>query len=158
MGPLGAGVERSPVKSRYRIRTIHIGLAAEPGAKYASSPAEAAVVLRAIIDTQDADQEHFVLLALSNQNRLNGFKVVASGAMSACLVDPRIVYRVALLLGSSAIIVGHNHSSSLEPSREDIALSRKLKAGGDLLDLPLKDSLVLTPDGRYTSLLERGVI
>jgi len=45
-------------------------------------------VARAIYQTLDADKEHFLLLAMNNKNRVNGFKVVSTGSLTASLVHP----------------------------------------------------------------------
>jgi DNA repair protein RadC len=72
---------------RYALKTFKLTLrACEPGATVDSSNA-AVPVLRQILSRLDTDQEHFILLALSTQLRITGFKVVASGGMEGIVVD-----------------------------------------------------------------------
>jgi DNA repair protein RadC len=83
--------------ARYAVKTIKVSLrVAEPCTGHANNPADAVAILRPIFDALDADQEHAVLLALSNQNQVTGYKTISSGASNASLIDPRIVFRAAL--------------------------------------------------------------
>ena len=129
---------------RYRLKTFSVALrACEPGAKV-DSPKAAVPVLRQILSQLDADQEHFILLALSTQLHVTGYKVVSSGGMASTFVDSRILFRSALLLGAASILLAHNHPSGVStPSPEDRALTRRLVAGGQLLDLEVRDHLIV---------------
>lgn len=129
---------------RYRLTTFRVALrACEPGAKI-DSPKAAVPVLRHLLSRLDADQEHFILLALDTQLSITGYKIVSSGGMSSTTVDARIVFRSALLLGAASIILAHNHpSGSSTPSAEDRALTKRLVAADDALELPVLDHLIL---------------
>ncbi len=125
----------------------------------ASSPAEAAEILRDIFEGLDADREHFVILALTSTNRATGFKVISTGATNASLADPRTLFRDAIALGAASLILAHNHpSGDPTPSREDIALTRKLVDGGRLLDIKIHDHIILGGDATVVSLAERGIL
>jgi proteasome lid subunit RPN8/RPN11 len=66
---------------------------------------------------------------------------------------------VVLLHNAAAVIFCHNHpSGNPEPSHEDIAITRKLVEAGVLLDIPVRDHLVVVPDGSFTSFARRGLI
>ena len=132
---------------RYRLKTFSVSLrASEPGAKV-DSPKAAVPVLRQILSQLDADQEHFILLALSTQLHITGFKIVSSGGLASTTVDARVVFRSALLLGAASVLVAHNHPSGVAvPSPEDRALTRQLVAGGKFLDLHVRDHLILGRD------------
>lgn len=53
----------------------------------------------------------------------------------------------------------HNHpSGNLEPSSADVNVTRQLKGAGDVLMIPVVDSLVVGFVGRYTSLSEQGLM
>ena len=140
---------------RYSLKTFKLSVrACEPGAKV-DSPKAAVPVLRQILAQLDADQEHFILLALSTQLHVTGYKVVSSGRMASTLVDSRILFRSALLLGAASILLAHNHPSGVAtPSAEDRALTRRLVACGDMLDLRVLDHLILGRD--VYSFAERG--
>ena len=132
---------------RHTLKTFRLTLrTCEPGAKVDSTSA-AVPVLRQILTRLDADQEHFVLLALDTKLKVTGFKVVSSGSMAGVVVDRRVLFRAALLLGVTSVIVAHNHpSGDCMPSQEHRALTQQLVAAGRMLDLPVHDHLVLKRD------------
>ena len=55
--------------------------------------------------------EHFNILLLNRANHCIGFSHIASGGVSACTVDPKIVFATALKANAVAIIAAHNHPS-----------------------------------------------
>ena len=63
----------------YRLKTFCVQFVAEPAEFPIGSPCRSSTdvdfVARSIFQTLDADKEHFVLLAMNNKNRVNGFKV-----------------------------------------------------------------------------------
>jgi DNA repair protein RadC len=97
-------------------------------------------------------QERFALLMLNIRNHFIGKRVVSIGTQTETLANPREIFGEALRCRAVRIIVAHNHpSGSVEPSPEDIALTRQLIEGGKLLDLPVLDHLILG-DGKFRSL------
>jgi len=116
-------------------------------------------VARAVYQNLDADKEHFLLLALNNKNRLNGFKVISTGSLTASLVHPREVWRAALHLCAAAVIFVHNHpSGDPAPSLEDQEITRRLKETADLLGIRLLDHIVLGGQDRFFSFNDRGLL
>ncbi len=108
------------------------------------TPGEAYEILKAIFQTLDDDQEHFVLLVLNVANDVTGFKLISSGAQDSTVADSKIVFRNALFLGARSIIVAHNHpSGNPRPSSHDISTTRQLVLGGQLIDIPVLDHLIL---------------
>jgi DNA repair protein RadC len=92
----------------------------------------------------DADQEHFVLLALDTKKRITGYKVISTGTLNSSLVHPRDVFRAAILLGAASFIVAHNHpSNDTTPSEEDLQVTRRLEEAGKLMGIPLVDQIIL---------------
>jgi DNA repair protein RadC len=113
---------------------------------------------RAIYETLDADKEHFVLLAMNNKNRVNGFKVISTGSLTASLVHPREVWRAALHLCAAAVVFVHNHrAGDPAPSPEDQEITRRLKETGDTLGIRVLDHVVLGSD-RFFSFSDQGLI
>lgn len=121
------------------------------------TPADAARLACELL--QDFDREAFLVLALSTASRVVGAHVAHLGSLDASIACGREVFRFAILCNAKSIIVSHNHpSGNLEPSRDDIQVSKQLKAAGEALSIPLLDSLVIGFDGRFTSLAERGLL
>lgn len=103
------------------------------------------------------DREHFVVVLLATSHRVIGIHTCHIGTLSASLVRIADVFKVAILGNAASIIVAHNHpSGNVEPSREDIALTRRLVEAGRLFDMPVHDSIIVSANGDYTSLAERG--
>jgi DNA repair protein RadC len=143
---------------RRKIRTIHVWrkrafTAPNHGASEVTTPAEAYEVFRAIYAGLDDDQEHFVMLVLDAASRVEGFKVIASGAQDGVEVACKYVFHSALLLGAHHIVVAHNHpSGSLMPSPADIELTSRLVTAGRVLEIPLLDHFILGRGQEHLSL------
>ena len=146
----------------YRLKTYRVQFVAEPQEFPAGSACRSSDdvqrVARAIYDTLDADKEHFVLLALNNKNRVNGFKVISTGSLTASLVHPREVWRAALHLCAAGVVFVHNHpSGDPAPSPEDIDITRRLKETADVLGIRVLDHVVLGQE-RFFSFNDRGLL
>lgn len=95
--------------------------------------------------------EQFKIVLLDRSNSCLGISDISSGGLSACFVDPRIVFATVLKARASSVILAHNHPScNLKPSQADIELTKKLKAGGALLDVLVLDHLIVTPFSYYS--------
>lgn len=100
--------------------------------------------------------EQFKILLLDRRHTCLGVSDIATGGITGCVVDPRIVFATALKTKASALILAHNHpSGNLKPSEADIALTRKLRQGGKLLDISVIDHLIVTPHN-YCSFADDG--
>jgi DNA repair protein RadC len=118
----------------------------------ARKPFDVNEVLKTIFATLDDNQEHMILLILNLAQEIKGYKVIASGGQEHTYVDAKILFRNALLLGASGIILAHNHpSNDPEPSAYDVELTQTLVQGGKLLNLDVLDHIVYTTRG-YTSI------
>ena len=120
------------------------------------TPADVAAVLQEYF--RDRDREEFLVCLLDMANTLIGIACVSVGGLAASIVEPRQVFKVAILANAAAVILAHNHpSGNPEPSREDIRVTRNLVEAGKLMGLPIHDHLIITDCG-YTSLAERGLL
>ena len=126
------------------------------------SPADAAVVLAEYFS--DRDREEFVVVFLDTANTLTGLHVASVGGLAASIVEPRQVFKAAVLANAAALLLAHNHpSGNPEPSREDVAVTRQLVEAGKVMGIPVHDHIILTDLGddgspSYTSLAERGLV
>jgi DNA repair protein RadC len=145
----------------YSIPGFRIALVREPGVTLAERPqlraaAQAAPVLSQYIG--ETDREVFAVALLTVRHRVIGLHTVSVGCLTSSLVHPREVFKPAILAGSAALVLAHNHpSGDPEPSAEDFALTRRLAAAGVLLGIEVLDHLVLGEGGRFVSLRDRGV-
>ena len=116
------------------------------------SPAAAAAVLSQ--DLMWQPQERFAVLLLDVKNRLLGTRIITIGTATETLASPRDIFREVIRQGATRVIVAHNHpSGSVEPSLQDIDLTRQLLTGAQFLGIPLLDHLILG-DGNHQSLRE----
>ena len=102
--------------------------------------------------------EQFKILLLDRRHTCLGVSDIATGGITGCLVDPRIIFATALKTRASSLILAHNHpSGTLKPSEADLDLTRKLMQGGKLLEISVIDHLIVTPH-RYCSLADDGLM
>lgn len=102
--------------------------------------------------------EQFYILLLNRGNKVIGMTEISSGGFSGTVVDPKLVFGIALKSCASGIILAHNHpSSNLKPSQSDLILTRRLVEAGKLLDLQILDHIILTKRG-YFSFGDEGLL
>lgn len=141
----------------FTTRLVREGTFHFPTREQVRSPADVAAVLSAYFDSRD--REEFVACFLDTANTLTGLHVASVGGLAVSIVEPRQVFKAAVLANASALVVAHNHpSGNPEPSREDVAVTKQLVEAGRVMGIPVHDHLILTEGGRYTSLAERGLI
>ena len=131
----------------------------EPGESFAVDPiCEAAEAFRHFQSIQAMPQEVFAVMSLNGANKPIKTRWVTVGLLDCNQVHPREVFADPLMDRAAAIIVAHNHpSGTLEPSAEDLALTRRLQRAGELLGIKVLDHLILGPDG-YASMRQLGHI
>jgi DNA repair protein RadC len=109
-------------------------------------------------DLQDEAVEKFVGIFLNQRNRVLAVIVLFSGGTSESVVDPKVVFKTALDLGASGIIIAHNHpSGDPNPSAEDKAITNKLASGARFLDMRILDHLIIGFD-KYFSMADEGIM
>ena len=111
-------------------------------------------------EISDKPVEEFWVVLLNRKNRVIGRECVARGGVSAVLVDMRMLLKPAISRLASSIILCHNHpSGTASPSGEDRALTRRVAAAVELLDIKLIDHVIITSDAdQYFSFADRGEI
>ncbi len=118
---------------------------------------------QALIDYLHIDMAHLTVervrvLYLNAQNMLIHDEHVGDGSIDEAAIHPREVIRRALDLGSTALILVHNHpSGSPEPSRADIQITNKIAEAGRLLGIVVHDHVIIGREG-HVSLKAKGLI
>jgi len=103
--------------------------------------------------------ESFYLLALNRANKPLGIKRLSQGGLNATIIDTRIVFSILLKGLASSFIIAHNHPScNLAPSEADKAITKRLQAVGDVVDIKMLDHLILSPQGKYYSFADNGLL
>lgn len=93
-------------------------------------------------------------LYLNSRYQVVHDEVISVGSLTANIVHPREVFRPAIEHGAVAIIIAHNHPSGcLEPTAEDLIVTRQLQDGGKMLGIDLLDHLIITKD-KFAKIME----
>ena len=101
--------------------------------------------------------EDFWIIYLNNSNKVISKSQLSKGGITGTLVDIRIVFKTALEMGATALILCHNHpSGTLIPSDADRQITRKLKLAGDSLEIKVLDHLIVT-ETSYFSFADEGI-
>jgi len=101
--------------------------------------------------------EEFWIIYMNNSNKVIAKSQLSKGGITGTLVDVRIVFKTALEMGATALILCHNHpSGTLIPSDADKHITRKLKLAGDSLEIKVLDHLIVT-ETSYFSFADEGI-
>lgn len=104
----------------------------------------------------DMRQEHFVIIYLNQKQVVLKTECVSNGGVTHSIADPKVIFRNAISLGATAIVMAHNHPSGIPtPSPDDRTLTKKFIAAGKLLDIKIIDHIIIG-EGRYYSFLDSG--
>ncbi|MBL7709850.1 MAG: JAB domain-containing protein [Chitinophagaceae bacterium] len=102
--------------------------------------------------------EEFKVLFLNRANKVLGVMDIASGGITGCVADPRIILAAAVKANAVNIVMAHNHpSGSIKPSRADEQLTQKIKEAARWMDITVLDHLIIT-DGEYYSFADEGLL
>jgi len=106
----------------------------------------------------DKRYEHIWVIYLDRKNKILHKELISTGGITNTVLDPNRLFRTALEMYATGIILCHNHpSGSLTPSKEDIGLTQKIKDAAALLDIQLLDHLIIGENGYY-SFCDEGLI
>ena len=83
---------------------------------------------------------------------------ISLGGTAGTITDSKIIFASAIKSNACGIILVHNHpSGNLNPSQQDLDLTRKIKAGGQLYDIVVLNHLIITNEG-YFSFADDGMM
>lgn len=103
-------------------------------------------------------QEHFVVLFLDTKNQVISHETIFIGDLHTTVASPKEIFRAAMRRHSASIICFHNHpSGDPTPSREDVAVTRRLMEVGEAIGIEVLDHIIIG-DGCYVSMKERGLV
>lgn len=96
----------------------------------------------------NSGKEKVYVICLDTQNVPVAISEVYTGTVSAALVDPADIVKLAILTNSSNVIMVHTHpSGNPVPSDEDNNLTERVKAACKLFDLNLLDHVIIGANG-----------
>ena len=146
-------------------KSVEIQAAFELGRRLATEASTERPVIRSAKDVaqlmipemQSLDREHFKILLLNTKNHVMQTYTVSVGSLNASVVHPRECFRAAITARAASIILVHNHpSGDLEPSNEDMNLTRRLIAAGDLVGIKVLDHVIIAGN-KHLSHMDKGV-
>ncbi|MCR9062907.1 MAG: DNA repair protein RadC [Cytophagales bacterium] len=95
-------------------------------------------------------EEFWIILVDKSLKPIRHFQI-GQGGVSAVIADPKMIFKPAIELLASGIIISHNHpSGKLAPSPEDINLTKKVKNAGLFLDIQILDHIIFADNGYYS--------
>lgn len=102
--------------------------------------------------------EEFWIVYLNNSNKVISKSQLSKGGITGTLVDVRLVFKTALEMGATGVILCHNHpSGALMASDADKQITKKLKLAGESLDIKVLDHLIVT-ENNYFSFTDEGIL
>ncbi len=107
---------------------------------------------------QDLNHEMFCVMYLNQASRLIKHEFLSSGGMTATVVDIRMILKNCLLYNANQIIIAHNHpSGSKKPSDADKSMTLKLREAAELMDIKLRDHIIIAGND-YLSMSDEGLV
>lgn len=102
--------------------------------------------------------ESFFILLLNRRKATVGYAKISQGGIKGTVVDIRIIAKYALDSLADAVILAHNHpSGNLQPSTEDIKLTKTTKEALKLIDVEVCDHLIIS-ENNYYSFADEGAL
>lgn len=166
------GVAATPVEALRKARgiglarAVRLHAAIQLGRRAAASQGQARDVVRSADDAwqllrprlEHREQEELHAIYLDRRANVLGLHRLTRGSESATIVDPRQIFRYAVQCEAASVIVAHNHpSGDPAPSADDLAVTRRLIAAGNLIGVALLDHLIVG-HGCFVSLQAEGVV
>lgn len=133
--------------TRYRTMLVREGASVSPG------PLTKAESVYQYIRSglENKDQEYFISILLDIKMIPLGVSLVSVGKLNCAMVEPREVFKTAIIAAAASLIIAHNHpSGNSEPSKEDLDITEKLKKAGDMLQIPILDHIIVGRDCYYS--------
>ena len=125
--------------------------------RYVTNPQEAVELM--CRELAYYDREVMCVVNLRSDMSVINMNISSIGGIDSAFASPRDIFKSSILSNAAGICVFHNHpSGSLKPSREDYAVTRKLVACGELLDIKVVDHIIVSSGPRcgYYSFKEHG--
>jgi DNA repair protein RadC len=103
-------------------------------------------------------KEYFLALLLDGKNRILREVQISEGSLNQSIVHPREVFTQAVRESAAAVILVHNHpTGDPTPSREDLAITRRLREAGEIMGIKVLDHIIIG-DEQFTSFVSQGLM
>ena len=102
--------------------------------------------------------EVFFVICLDSQNKVNYAALVHEGTINESPVYPRLIVETVLRHQANSVILAHNHpGGSLQPSHEDMAITKKIASALEPISVQVMDHIIVAGD-KYMSFKERNLL
>ena len=106
----------------------------------------------------DLQTEEFWAIYLNQNNKILHKTRLTSGGINQSVVDIRVLFKLALEHFATGVIIAHNHpSGNLNPSKEDISITKSIIEAGKILHIIVVDHLIITQNS-YFSFSDEGIL
>ena len=148
--------ELSRVKGIGKAKAAAIAAAFELGRRAGHQPKRDEILLQTVEDVAAHFRRHygagapekFVAFYINKRHRLLHEKEIARGSGNAVVVDPKVVFKEALLCEAKGIILAHNHpAGSLDASKHDHQLTERLLEAGRIFAVPVVEHVIVVETG-----------
>ena len=112
-------------------------------------------------ELENESQEKLMAVFLNSQNLVLASKILFVGISNQSLVEPKIIFKEAMLYNATRLIIIHNHPGGNPiPSKEDYLITDQIKNAGLLLNIKLIDHLIIGKDSYFSfyDYIKGGVI
>lgn len=99
----------------------------------------------------DKNYEEFYIICINRNSKVISCNRISDGGITGTVVDVRRIFKVALENNAVSCILGHNHpSGNLNPSDADKIITRNVVAAGRIMDIQVKDHIIVTTTAFYS--------
>lgn len=147
-------------QKKYGLKVVNVRLVKERtvySAAPVQSPSAAMEVIQGFMS--DFDREVLGVLCIDAAGNVLNVHFCSVGALSYCIMDPKQIFKAALLSNAASILVFHNHpSGNVTPSKEDIEQTKKLKEASKIMSVNFLDHMILGFNGIFYSFKEHNML
>lgn len=154
------------IKGIGEVKAVKLKAIAELSSRIAASKVESDVCFRHpgqvagayMEQLRHLEKEHCVAVYMDSKDSRIKDVQLSVGNLNSSILSAREIFRQALMCNAASVILLHNHpSGDATPSKEDVALTMRLKEASKIMEIPLLDHIIIG-DNTYTSLKEKGVL
>ena len=103
------------------------------------------------------DRELFCIVNLQADLTPINMNIVSVGSLNEALINPREIFKSAILSNAHSMMLIHNHpSGNLIPSTSDIQTTARMQELGELMGISLVDHIITGRNGNYYSFRDKG--
>lgn len=142
------------IKYENTMKVMYIGEGKRPSIQI-RKPEDAYIALSKF---HSKKQEHFIVFTLNANHGIIGIRIMSIGLVNRTVAHPREIFGLGIKDNAVAIILAHNHpSGSVDPSIEDVELTKRMVDAGEIMGIDVLDHIVFSKTG-WLSFLGKGLL